>query len=65
MILFLHLTDSVAMDLLTGAKRMIVAMTHPAKGEPEIFEVCTLLPTSERRVDLIVTELAVIEPSSC
>jgi acetate CoA/acetoacetate CoA-transferase beta subunit len=52
-----------AMDLVSGAKRVIVAMTHAVNGASKIVKECTLPLTSVRSVNLIITELAVMEPS--
>lgn len=49
-----------AMDLVTGAKRVIVAMQHTAKGASKLVKSCTLPLTSLRSVDLLVTDLGVV-----
>jgi acetate CoA/acetoacetate CoA-transferase beta subunit len=49
-----------AMDLVTGAKRVIVAMQHTAKGVTKIVKKCRLPVTSLRPIEMVVTEMAVI-----
>ena len=49
-----------AMDLAVGARRVVIAMQHAAKGKSKIVKKCNLPLTSVRPIDLLVTELAVI-----
>ncbi|GGJ20762.1 3-oxoacid CoA-transferase subunit B [Neoroseomonas lacus] len=52
-----------AMDLVAGARRVVIAMQHAAKGTAKIVPELTLPPTAARPVSLVVTDLAVIEPT--
>lgn len=51
-----------AMDLLVGAKKVIITTNHTAKdGSPKFLKECTYPITSTRKIDMIITDLAVFE----
>jgi len=53
-----------AMDLVSGAKKVIITMEHTAKGKYKIFDACSLPLTGKSVVDVLITDMAVFEFST-
>ncbi len=50
-----------AMDLVAGVRRVVVLMEHTARGQPKLVRECSLPLTGRRCVDLVITDLCVLE----
>ena len=50
-----------AMDLVAGAKKVVITMEHTAKGNKKIFKKCKLPLTGKHVVDMLITDMAVFE----